>query len=579
MRKNEAAHPAVRTIRDAQRQTAEERAEKLIDGLRWEVDVLPIPATFGDDPAARPVIAVIAAGGRIVRLEAHAHPPAGAPAVAELLAQEIAAARETTNIVPVAIAVRSADLARELARLAAPIPVEVAPLVEIDAVIAAMEHDLFSVPAFHGPRSSRPETWAGWGLSAPLVERIFAASADYYRAAPWRVLLNDDVITITSPDGGTWHAVVMGNAEEMYGLALYHDRADIDRLLLGPDSVDEQLTGLTGMSIVLAFSSSDDIPRRMRREIRTARWPIAGPTAYPELMVLNTPGGGITEPQAADLANALEVIPRFLAAHAAAIEEAIESLSWVDPATHSIVRFQPMPIELPWDPPDTLAPCCAEGAGATPGHSLLMSEVQQALEREMAIVPVFERWLMAPGRGKPLKPATASKHVRIAQLLVASLVQLSGAPVSAISELDLRLFVYNVVPLRFAARVDAAILTSVRHFLDFLAVERDIQCPWAAAILADRDAFLDRAETCPTFESNDDELDLWVQELTIDLAARVLLPSDEAIARDGQGVPIIDDALIQRRRRWLVWRDEEIRRGITEPEAVRARLIARAQEA
>ena len=70
---------------------------------------------------------------------------------------------------------------------------------------------------------------------------------------------------------------------------------------------------------MLSFESREDTPKRMREEIKQAKWPIAGPAAYPYVSAVNTPGGGITARQLRAMTVALEAVPGFVAQFADAI--------------------------------------------------------------------------------------------------------------------------------------------------------------------------------------------------------------------------------------------------------------------
>lgn len=141
------------------------------------------------------------------------------------------------------------------------------------------------------PLVSFPETWAAWGFSREDVGRLFRAAAAYYGAQPWDVFADNEPVAATLADGVEWHAVIMGTAGKECGLALYADAQDL-LVLHFLQHTERAMFGARGAVLHLGFSPARDVPPHMRREVRAAKWEIAGPAAYPMLMALNTPGGG-----------------------------------------------------------------------------------------------------------------------------------------------------------------------------------------------------------------------------------------------------------------------------------------------
>ncbi len=166
------------------------------------------------------------------------------------------------------------------------------------------------------------------------------------------------------------------------------------------------------------------------------------------------------------------------------------------------------------------------------------------------------------------------------------------APITAITEFDLREFLFDSLPrkLRLARSAALAALGSLERFFEFLAAEEGIECPWAAPILQDRSAFIERWETCPNKPFWDLESIDWISDLNADLQRRSLLPESDlgsgpesASVSDDLELPITpmtwEQHLVWLRlhRQWLAWRDEIIRSGVTDAETVYNRLAERAR--
>jgi hypothetical protein len=90
----------------------------------------------------------------------------------------------------------------------------------------------------------------------------------------------------------------------------------------------------------LTFDRRADLPPRMRKEILAAGWEVAGPDAYPSLIAINTPGGGVIAAQGADLAAALRAVPAFVNEFRDELRNWMgERLEWRDPETGVKLTF------------------------------------------------------------------------------------------------------------------------------------------------------------------------------------------------------------------------------------------------
>jgi hypothetical protein len=292
----------------------------------WEVDLVPLASSIDNDPTARPTVLFVGAGDYVLHAEMVSHPPNDLGAMAEMLADGIAAACATTRKRPAVVLVRR-PLIREYLEIilddarhqAHGIRVGLSSvLVRVDDALASLESSM-GIPREPepGPIVSRVSTWAAWGLYPEVIEEFFAAAAAYHEAAPWTVLDGDHTITIAVRRGGVWQASVMGAAGEVFGLALYSDAMDLLRMLAPAPghSPGDVMTRMRGEVLSLGFEERSVVPKPMREEIRRAGWPVHGLHGYPMLLVLNTPGGSLAIDQMRDLSAALRAIPGFVAKH------------------------------------------------------------------------------------------------------------------------------------------------------------------------------------------------------------------------------------------------------------------------
>ncbi|MGH7710733.1 MAG: DUF6930 domain-containing protein, partial [Gemmatimonadaceae bacterium] len=555
------------------------RAELSAD---WELEAVPFPARFSDDAAARPVAVLVGSGPIVVHVKVLSSPPAEPDELARLLAGEVAAAIAAVQRTPRRIDVRHASIAEALGPLLQQrgIAVRLVPsLTNLGEAARALSAHLAGKE--NVPMASAPETWAGWGLTREYIARLFRAAATYYRAQPWQLIADDRPIVATLADGSEWRAIILGNAGQEFGLALYSDPEDVEYLYSysGADPSRALLT-VRGVVLSITYQAKDVLPPRMRREIRDAGWEIAAPAAYPLLMVLGTPGGGVRQCQIEEMIALLHAVPRFVAA--AQRDGGVDLLErWTDDQSGAELSFdlsrQPVP-EPFWDQSDQLTPSGPVGPGARPDVRLRdePDEVRQALAQET--LDRFVQHAQSHGRFAAVSAATARKHASAGWLFLQFLTEYQGIGPSAVTEFDLRVFLYDWYPRKVMDSEQAAraLCGSLRRFFSFLADVEGIECPWADSILRDRDAFL---VMCSRARGLDPESagENWLAPFTADLEYRALLPANDAEAIEWGGLMGEKEATLfdEVQRLWLIWRDEIIRGGISERDAVYAALCER----
>src|SRR5262249_17540397 len=121
------------------------------------------------------------------------------------------------------------------------------------------------------------------GIAPAQIGALYAASAEYYRAAPWRRAGVEAMLRIEcapQPGAGrrSWTVIFAGQTSDFLGLALYEDH---DEECGGANSCcadeDEAIPG--ALSLLFAEEFEIPIPDFLAREAHD--WPIAGPEAYP----------------------------------------------------------------------------------------------------------------------------------------------------------------------------------------------------------------------------------------------------------------------------------------------------------
>ena len=557
----------------------------------WEADLIPVAAQC-DDPTARPAVVIVAAADAPLHVDVVLHPPSDPEGVARVIVDAVVEASEMHGRRPSALHVRNPDVARVITRIGSLGPAVVEATDVLGAIERACDDMQESIPGLKpGPRVASPETWAGWALPRSAVAELFAAAAAFHRASPWRVVANEQTLTAMLPAGREWIACVLGRGGQEFGLVLYERRDDLDAFLF-PDDPAAHFPAVSGVVLSLTFDRFADTPERMQREVEAEGWELAGPDACPVLVTINTLGGGLTTEHAADLTALLCAVPAFVERHRQALAGAADvalPIEWTHEPTGTTLRYEGVDDlfgETLWGPHETLTPSLPSGAGARADASLVLLEpdtpsdadADRVREEELRVADRFGSALR--GRRGSRGASSARRQEEDARLFIEFLTGYQAIPVRAVSEFDLRVFLYDWYPRKVAAPLSAAraVHAMLGRFFEFLAAEEAIVCEWAREVLGEREFFELRVEEFPGGLWWDDDVQGWQQELWDDLDARVMVPDDAFGDGDTWGATMgpAENALYHvLQRRWLVWRDEAIRAGTVAPEAVRAALIER----
>jgi len=268
----------------------------------------------------------------------------------------------------------------------------------------------------------------------------------------------------------------------------------------------------------------------------------------------------------ADLVALLEAVPRVVTPELGWEEPGLET---TDPSSGISFLLMPDLGEPDYDLPP-LTPGCAEGPGAEPEAAI---EGETAPHPDFEVLRDFKRWLGA----HRLSNATVDKHTRNAASFLAYMHGVAEVPLRAIHEFDLRDFLFDWIHRRsgLPATVARAAPASLGKLFRFLGEARGIELPRSAIVLGEKEWFAIRAATCPGGPFWDENTQVWIGELTRDLHARVMLPSEELGEDDAWGErmgPVEWRLHRELRRRWLLWRDELVHQGVTVHDALRAEL-------
>lgn len=305
----------------------------------WQAEVVPLPISIENERDARPVAALVTAGGFVLTPDIQPRLGGEPGDVAAALEHGIIAAAESVGSYPSEVVVRHVEVAELLRSRLEPRGVAVGvrhELADIKDVAGSLVENLGGVPAW--PPACMVETWRAWGVSPSLIGNLFRAAAAFWRAAPWKIVDNLQAPRVTVASARCWTAGVLGNAGEQFGLAIYSDDQDLFRMSAA-DGPEHALENTRGRILSITFEPVTNVPEPMPGEARRHGWELAGPRAFPILSTINTPGGGLSENDARDLIVLLESLPRFVAANRTVLlreqrtGEPCVAFEWRDAAT------------------------------------------------------------------------------------------------------------------------------------------------------------------------------------------------------------------------------------------------------
>jgi tetratricopeptide (TPR) repeat protein len=190
-----------------------------------------------------------------------------------------------------------------------------------------------------------PDALDAPGVSVEQMRAFAAAACDFYQAAPWRYLSDEDLIHVEAPAvaRGLAHFTVLGAGGRTFGLGFFASPKEFEVVHASPEP--QTLLGRHRKWAVL-YGPLPDMPFGDVDLWEEHRLPVAGPSAYP-VAVCFAPNGQLRRPPAAELA-ALEAL---LFALAQSTEAEIDRGRW----SHE-VRTHDGPRTVTLAIPELLAP-------------------------------------------------------------------------------------------------------------------------------------------------------------------------------------------------------------------------------
>jgi tetratricopeptide (TPR) repeat protein len=213
-----------------------------------------------------------------------------------------------------------------------------ADLPAVDQVLRTMEEQTSDRPPL-------PEALEAPGVTVERMRAFAEAARDFYEAAPWQHLSDEDLVHVEAPTvaPGLRHLTVLGAAGTTFGVGFFGSRRDFEAVHVSSDP--SALLGRAGKWTVL-YGSVDEMPFGDADLWDAQRLPVAGPSAYPVAMWFG-PEGQLRRPRARELAD----LTALLRALGRTSEAEIDRGRW----THQVPAHDG-PVTVTLAIPDLLAP-------------------------------------------------------------------------------------------------------------------------------------------------------------------------------------------------------------------------------
>jgi len=180
---------------------------------------------------------------------------------------------------PKRIRVSDGRLAAELRETVPDIDVVVVPTPELNDVISQM------LGSMSGESDDGPSYFEKGRVTADTLASLFHAAEALFRAAPWKLASDSQVLRLDIPAFGIEGACVsiIGALGESLGIVIFPSHLAMERFLTGieQDRLRDGPLDMGTTTLSLNFERGADLPPRMRREAAEHGWPVAGPSAYP----------------------------------------------------------------------------------------------------------------------------------------------------------------------------------------------------------------------------------------------------------------------------------------------------------
>ena len=180
----------------------------------------------------------------------------------------------------------------------------------LDALLKDLEANL------NDDQPDIPGLLSGNKITSQVVGDLFNAAAEFYRAAPWIQLSDENFLAIrVLPQKEPYYVSIMGQAGIEYGLALYLHWTDVERLYIPHDHPTELIPSEGSHSFL--FNEITEISFNDLDAIEKYGWPVADKQAYPFPAIFE-PADHVRRPDREEILwyeAVLRAIPEFVHNH------------------------------------------------------------------------------------------------------------------------------------------------------------------------------------------------------------------------------------------------------------------------
>lgn len=184
--------------------------------------------------------------------------------------------------VPARVRVASPELAGALRAGHPTIEIVCAPTPELDAVVAMLREKM-------DEGAEDRVSYLAPGVGPDAIASLFRAAAGLFRAAPWKTVPSDEsLLSVTIEALELRDAVlsVIGQMGQSLGIVVFPSIEDFDAYVAMGDAVELGEEPEPPPHLALSFEREAELAVGLRKEIAAHRWEVAGPEAYPLLLVV-----------------------------------------------------------------------------------------------------------------------------------------------------------------------------------------------------------------------------------------------------------------------------------------------------
>lgn len=153
-------------------------------------------------------------------------------------------------------------------------------VVEVSPDIPLVKNRVRQMAEFAEGRPLPPDALRARGVTVERMRAFAAAASQFYEAAPWRHLSDEDLVRVEAPavDRGLSHVTVLGAAGQTFGLGFFASPREFERMQEAADP--GALLGRRGKWTVL-YGPIDELPFGDVDLWEDHGLPVASPSAYP----------------------------------------------------------------------------------------------------------------------------------------------------------------------------------------------------------------------------------------------------------------------------------------------------------